>query len=83
MFKQFFRKQKHMLTLIRCYYKRNIDALEIYSKDFIIGILSKLILCAAEILMLVFVFDFVNAIDGWTLPQMLLLYSINQIGASL
>lgn len=83
MFKQFFRKQKHMLTLIRCYYKRNIDALEIYSKDFIIGILSNFILCAAEILMLVFVFDFVNTIDGWTLPQMLLLYSINQIGASL
>ena len=59
-----------MLTLIRCYYKRNIDALEIYSKDFIIGILSNFILCAAEILMLVFVFRWVDtSTDAFTIQH--------------
>lgn len=74
---------KHTLLVTGGFFKKNFDELEVYSKDFLFGIISKLITYFAEIFALFYIFDFVENINGWTLEQVLFMYSLNQIGFSL
>lgn len=77
------KKIKRLYSLFISYYKVNINSIAIYDKDFYFGILAMIIKYIANLLVLLFVFNLVNDINGWTLNEVLFLYGFNLIGFSL
>lgn len=76
-------KLKRTWKLFIHFNKVNIKEVAIYDKDFYFGIISMLMEYAANLIVLFFIFDFVDDIKGWTFDQVLFLYSFNLIGFSL
>ena len=74
---------KRQWLLFCSYFKMNLNELEVYDKDFLFGIISKLLTFFSGCLMLFYIFDYMDSINGWTLEQILFLFSLNQIGFSL
>lgn len=77
------KKTKRAWVLLKNYYKINLKQIAIYDKDFYFGIIAMIIEYAAGLLMLFFIFEVVEEINGWTFDEMLFLYSFNLIGFSL
>lgn len=76
-------KLKRTWKLFINYYKVNIKEIAIYDKDFYFGVMSMLMEYAAGLILLFFIFDLVEDINGWRLDEVLLLYGFNLIGFSL
>lgn len=76
-------KIKRTIELFKVYYKTNIKEVAIYDKDFYFGIISMIIEYATSLMVLFFIFDVVEEINGWTFYEILFLYSFNLIGFSL
>lgn len=76
-------KMKRTIELFKAYYKTNVKEVAIYDKDFYFGIISMIIEYAASLMVLFFIFDIVEEINGWTFYEILFLYSFNLIGFSL
>ena len=64
-------------------FKINFDELEIQDKDFIFGVLGVLVEYLSGLLMMFFIYDFVEDINGWSLDQVLFFYGLNLVGYSL
>lgn len=64
-------------------FRINFDELEIYDKDFIFGVLGVLVEYLSGLLMMFFIYDFVEDINGWSLDQVLFFYGLNLVGYSL
>ncbi len=74
---------KRTWKLFIVFFEINIKSIAIYDKDFYFGILSMIMEYAAGLITLVFIFDLVENINGWSLNEILLLYGFNLIGYSL
>lgn len=74
---------RRMWKLFKHYYKLNLKEIAIYDKDFYFGIVSMVMEYAAGLIVLFFIFNLVDNINGWSLDEMLLLYGFNLIGYSL
>ncbi|MCL1936244.1 MAG: ABC-2 family transporter protein [Defluviitaleaceae bacterium] len=74
---------KQKILLFKYFFKMNFKALEIYDKDFIIGVITMVIKYVVSITALIFIFDFIQDINGWDLDGLLLIYGLNLIGFSL
>lgn len=74
---------KRTWKLFITFFKVNIKSIAIYDKDFYFGILSMIMEYAANLIILVFIFDLVENINGWSLNEILFLYGFNLIGYSL
>lgn len=76
-------KLRRVFKLFIYYYKINLKEVAIYDKDFYFGIISMLIEYAAGVMVIFFIFDVVEEINGWTFYEILFLYGFNLIGFSL
>lgn len=74
---------KRTWKLFITFYKINIKSIAVYDKDFYFGILSMMMEYAAGIVVLLFVFNLAEDINGWSLDEVLFLYGFNLIGFSL
>lgn len=77
------KKIKKALNLFKNYYIVNLKELAIYDKDFYFGIVSMIIEYSVSLMVLFFIFDIVDVINGWNFNEILFLYSFNLIGFSL
>jgi len=81
--KIFIKRLKKRVLLYFTYLKINIKEVEMYSWDFLFGIIAIFINYIAELLSLYFIFELVPEINGWDREQMLLMYGISVTGFSL
>lgn len=79
----FMKRAKKRLLLYFAYLKINIKEVEIYSWDFLFGIIAMFINYAAELFSLYLIFELVPEINGWNREQILLMYGIGVTGFSL
>ena len=77
------KRLRRTLKLFISYYKINFKEIAIYDKDFYFGVISMIIEYATGLMVLLFIFDVVEKINGWTFHEILFLYALNIIGYSL
>lgn len=64
------------LKLIIPFFKYNFKRLQIYDKDFYLGIVGLIIENILNLLMLFFIYTLIPSLDGFTFNEMLLLYGV-------
>lgn len=74
---------RRFLKLVGAYYKSNILPIKVYDKDFLFGVISMILDYASKLLILFFIFEIVDNINGWDYYQLLFIFGINTLCLSL
>lgn len=70
---------KRHLLIYKYFVAQHLKRLMEYRVDFIIGILSFLFIQMSGLLFLYLIFQHINAINGWTFEELILIYAVFQI----
>lgn len=71
---------KYNWRYIKISYIINFKSLQAYGVDFIFGIIAEIINCLAGLAVVLFIYQLVPKIAGWSLDEILLLYGLSTIG---
>lgn len=71
---------KYNWRYIKISYVINFKSMKVYRGDFIFGIFAMIINCMAELAIVLFIYQLVPRIAGWSLDEILLLYGLSIIG---
>ncbi|SES67324.1 ABC transporter permease [Anaerobranca gottschalkii] len=77
---------KNILTYYKLYidyFKINLKSVMVYDYDFLIGVISLIIKNIMNFIIIIFIFNLLDNIDGWTFDQILFLYGFNTVSYSL
>ncbi|WP_427339871.1 ABC transporter permease [Caloranaerobacter sp. DY30410] len=76
-------KLKEYCRLYIDYFLINLKAVMIYDIDFLIGIISLIFKNLMNFMIIIFIFNLLDNIDGWTFDQILFLYGFNTVSYSI
>lgn len=71
---------KYNWRYIKISYAINFKSLQVYRCDFLFGVIAEIINCLAGLAIVLFIYQLVPRIAGWSLDEILLLYGISTIG---
>lgn len=66
-----------------CFFLVNIKSVLAYEKDFILGIIAMVLKNLINLLILIYIFSFVETLDGWDFDQILFFYGFATTGYAL